>query len=191
LDRLADGMQHQGVVLRCRARPALDESNLKTLLATFKDRDSPPLLLVLERVQDPHNLGACLRTCDAAGVAALMVGRHEAAGRTPTVEKVACGASVPLIQVGNLARSLTGLKDAGLWLVGTAPGARKTLYDCDLRGPTALVMGGEAGGLRRLTRELCDHLIRIPMVGTVESLNISVAAAICIYEALRQRRMAS
>lgn len=187
LERLTGGLQHQGVVLRCRPGPVLDESDLKVLLAGFEDRVPAPLLLVLEGVQDPHNLGACLRSSDAAGVDAVIIGRREAVGLTEAVEKVACGAAVPLIQVGNLARTLGRLKEAGLWLVGTAPEAGTSLYECDLRGPTALLLGGEARGLRRLSRELCDRLIHIPMRGRVQSLNLSVAAAVCLYEALRQR----
>jgi len=151
--------------------------------------DGPPFLLVLDGVQDPHNLGACLRTADAAGVQAVIVPRDRAAGITPVVRKVACGAAetVPVFTVTNLARSLRVLKEAGVWIFGASDDADRTLYDTDLRGPLALVLGGEGKGLRRLTRELCDYLVAIPMAGRVESLNVSVAAGVLLFEARRQR----
>jgi 23S rRNA (guanosine2251-2'-O)-methyltransferase len=145
---------------------------------------------VLDGVTDPHNLGACLRSADAAGVAAVIVPRDRAAGLTPVVRKVAAGAaeSVPLVAVVNLARTLRELKERGLWLVGTADDASSTLYDVDLTGPTVLVLGSEGEGMRRLTREACDQLVSIPMAGAVESLNVSVATGIALFEAVRQRR---
>ncbi len=185
LDTLAQG-RHQGVVARYRAAPVLSESALPELLGAL---DHPPLLLVLDEVQDPHNLGACLRSADAAGVDIVIIPRDQAAPINATVRRVACGAteSLKILQVTNLARALQGLRDAGIWLVGTAGDADQSLYDVDLKGPIAMVMGGEEGGLRRLTREACDFLARLPMRGQVESLNVSVACGICLYEAVRQR----
>ena len=153
-------------------------------------REQPPLLLVLDGVTDPHNLGACLRSADAAGVAAVVAPRDRAAGLTPVVRKVAAGAaeSVPFVAVVNLARTLRELKERGVWLVGTDDEAERTLYDVDMTGPTAIVMGSEGEGLRRLTREACDELVRIPMGGAVESLNVSVAAGVALFEAVRQRQ---
>jgi 23S rRNA (guanosine2251-2'-O)-methyltransferase len=146
---------------------------------------------VLDGVQDPHNLGACLRSADAAGVAAVIVPRDRAAGLTPVVRKVAAGAAetVPLVSVVNLARTLRELKERGIWLTGTDDSADKSLYDVDLTGPLALVMGSEGEGMRRLTRECCDQLVSIPMGGAVESLNVSVAAGVVLFEAVRQRRV--
>ena len=188
LDRLAAGGRHQGAVLRCRhPRGAPGARDLRTLLAEGR---APPLVLVLDGVQDPHNLGACLRTADGAGAQAVMVPLHRAVGLTAAVQKVASGAAatVPLIQVGNLAAALDEMKELGLQVIGTAEEASGSLFDLDLRGPTALVMGGEEKGLRRLTRERCDRLVHIPMAGAIASLNVSVAAGICLYEAVRQRR---
>jgi len=145
---------------------------------------------VLDGVQDPHNLGACLRTADAAGVHAVIAPADRSAGLTPVACKVASGAAetVPFVQVSNLARTLRHLQDAyRLFLVGAAGEAERSLYEADLRGPLGLVMGAEGGGLRRLTREQCDLLVHLPMHGRVESLNVSVATGICLYEALRQR----
>ncbi len=186
LDKLSGGGRHQGIVLRRRCRAAATETDLKALLQGL---DHPPLLLVLDGVQDPHNLGACLRSADAAGVDAVIVPRHRGVHMTPTVAKVACGAaeSIPLILVGNLARTLKTLQQAGIWLAGTSDRAEKTVFDTDLKGPLALVMGAEDRGVRRLTAEHCDFLMRIPMQGIVESLNVSVATAVCLFEALRQR----
>ncbi len=189
LDRLSGGGRHQGVVARLKAgrgssAPALD---LATLIQSL---DHPPLVLVLDGVQDPHNLGACLRSADGAGVDAVVAPKDKAAGLTPVARKVACGAaeSVPFYQVTNLARTLRELQSLGLWLVGTAGEAETLLFDADLRGPLAIVMGAEEKGLRRLTREHCDLLVKIPMAGAVESLNVSVATGICLFEAVRQRR---
>ncbi|HDP88647.1 MAG TPA: 23S rRNA (guanosine(2251)-2'-O)-methyltransferase RlmB [Thioalkalivibrio sp.] len=189
LEREAGSDRHQGVVARYQAPEALGEEALDDILATHPQ----PLLLVLDSVTDPHNLGACLRTADAAGVAAVIVPRDKAVGLTPTVRKVACGAaeSVPFIQVTNLARTLDSLKQQGLWVIGAAGEGAAELYDVDFTGGCVLVMGAEGSGMRRLTREHCDHLVRIPMRGQVESLNVSVATGICLYEALRQRGVAS
>lgn len=187
LDRMAGGGRHQGVVAEVAARAGDPETQLEEALEAAGDA---PLLLVLDGVQDPHNLGACLRSADAAGVAAVIAPRDRAAGMTPVVRKVAAGAAetVPFIAVVNLARTLRGLKDRGFWLVGTDDETGKSLYDADLKGPTAIVMGSEGEGMRRLTRECCDLLVSIPMAGAVESLNVSVAAGVVLFEAVRQRR---
>jgi 23S rRNA (guanosine2251-2'-O)-methyltransferase len=187
LDRLAVAERHQGVCLYVKTAGVLGEGALDDLLDQL---DGPPFLLVLDGVQDPHNLGACLRTADAAGVTAVIVPRDRAAGLSPVVRKVASGAAeiIPLIQVTNLARTLKGLKDRNIWIVGTDDQADKSIYDADLKGPLALVLGAEGPGLRRLTKENCDTLVTIPMRGAVESLNVSVATGVVLYEALRQRR---
>lgn len=186
LDQRAPGVNHQGVVALGTARRNLDEADL---LALLDGLDHPPFLVVLDGVQDPHNLGACLRTADAAGVDAVIVPRDRAVGLTPGARKSAAGAaeSLPFVQVTNLARILRQLQERGIWVIGAAGEADQTLYQADLKGPLALVLGAEEKGMRRLTREHCDLLVSIPMHGRVESLNVSVAAAICIYEALRQR----
>ncbi len=188
LDRLADGERHQGVVAEVAQRAGDPEPQLEEALEALGD--TPALLLVLDGVTDPHNLGACLRSADAAGVAAVIVPRDRAAGLTPVVRKVAAGAaeSVPLIAVVNLARTLRDLKERGLWLVGTSDDAPRTLYEVDLTGPTVIVMGSEGEGMRRLTREACDELVALPMAGAVESLNVSVATGVALFEAVRQRR---
>jgi 23S rRNA (guanosine2251-2'-O)-methyltransferase len=188
LDTRQPGVNHQGVVATTQAPAALDEKALKTLI---EDLQEPPLLLILNGVQDPHNLGACLRSADAAGVHAVIAPKDRSVGLTPTACKVASGAAetVPLVQVTNLARTLRWLQDeAGIWVVGTAGETDTLLYDADLQGPLALVMGAEGKGMRRLTREACDALVCLPMAGSVESLNVSVAAGICLFEAVRQRR---
>ncbi|MFC1602698.1 23S rRNA (guanosine(2251)-2'-O)-methyltransferase RlmB [Pseudomonadota bacterium] len=187
LDTLAAGGNHQGVVARTQAPAALDEANLKALLNKL---DVPPFLLILDGVQDPHNLGACLRSADAAGVHAVIAPKDRSVGLGPTVCKVACGAaeSVPFVQVTNLARTLRWLQEeAGVWLIGTAGETEASLFKTDLTGPLALVMGGEEKGMRRLTREACDAVVKLPMVGKVESLNVSVAAGVALFEAVRQR----
>jgi 23S rRNA (guanosine2251-2'-O)-methyltransferase len=190
LEKLAGSDHHQGACLQIRAMGALGEGALDELL----DRaTAPPLLLVLDGVQDPHNLGACLRTADAAGVTAVIVPRDRAAGLSPTVRKVASGAAetMPLIQVTNLARTLRWLKEREIWIVGTDGQAEKSLYAISstgsFKGPLAIVLGAEGAGLRRLTRESCDALVNIPMRGVVESLNVSVATGVVLYEAVRQR----
>lgn len=176
--------KHQGCVLL--TREAGKTVDLVQCLETISDNS---LLLVLDGVQDPHNLGACLRTADACGVDAMIIPKDRAVKLNATVRKVAAGGaeSVPLIAVTNIARSLAQLKQAGVWIYGTCGDAPSSLYDFDYRGPIALVMGGEGGGLRRLTRESCDHLVGLPMHGRVESLNVSVATAVCLYEILRSR----
>ena len=186
LAKLAEGERHQGVVAEIVPRAGDPETQLEEALEAA---GAAPLLLVLDGVQDPHNLGACLRSADAAGVAAVIVPRDRAAGLTPVVRKVAAGAAetVPLVPVVNLARTLRELKERGVWLVGTDDAAEKTLFEADLKGPLALVMGSEGEGMRRLTRECCDHLVSIPMAGAVESLNVSVATGVALFEAVRQR----
>ncbi len=186
LDALAAGGVHQGAVARVEPALPLDEDEL---LVRLDGAPEPPLVLVLDGVQDPHNLGACLRSADGAGASAVVVPRDRAAGLTPVVRKVAAGAAecVPFVQVTNLARFLRGLKDAGLWIVGADAGATTLHTGADLKGPLALVLGAEGSGMRRLTREHCDVTVRLPLKGAVESLNVSVAAGILLYEALRQR----
>ncbi len=189
LETLVGTVNHQGIAARCRKKEAVVETDL----AGFLTRLVPPaFLLVLDGVQDPHNLGACLRSADAAGVHAVILPRDKAVAITPTVRKVASGAAetMPVFQVTNLARTLDQLKNAGIWLVGLSDAAEDTLYALDLRGPLALILGAEGSGLRRLTRERCDFLAHIPMLGSVSSLNVSVATGICLFEALRQRRTA-
>jgi 23S rRNA (guanosine2251-2'-O)-methyltransferase len=188
--------RHQGVVAETTDEPvrgAVAQGNLwseKQLLQFVEDEAGPALLLVLDGVTDPHNLGACLRSADAAGVDAVVVPKDRSADLGPTVRKVACGAaeSVPFARVTNLSRVLQALKARGVWVFGTAGEADHYLYDSDLTGPVALVMGSEGSGLRRLTREQCDHLVKIPMAGAVSSLNVSVAAGVCLFEVVRQRR---
>jgi 23S rRNA (guanosine2251-2'-O)-methyltransferase len=187
LDALIPEARHQGIIAVVRA--ASHERSEKSLPEFLAALVEPALLLVLDGVQDPHNLGACLRTADAAGVHALIMPRDRAAGVTPVVHKVACGAveSVPIFTVTNLARTLRVLRDVGIWIYGTSGDAAESVYSTDLRGPVALVLGSEGKGLRRLTREHCDHLLAIPMAGQVESLNVSVAAGVVLFEARRQR----
>ncbi|AKS42028.1 23S rRNA (guanosine(2251)-2'-O)-methyltransferase RlmB [Wenzhouxiangella marina] len=186
LDRRAGGVRHQGVIAEFQARQAIDESELLELVDA-EGREA--LLLVLDNVQDPHNLGACLRSALAAGACAVVVPKDRAAGLSPVVRRAAAGAAerIPLAVVTNLARTLDRLADHGLFRVGLAGETELSLYDADLTGPLALVMGGEDRGLRRLTRERCDQLVRIPMPGAMESLNVSVAAGIGLFEAVRQR----
>jgi 23S rRNA (guanosine2251-2'-O)-methyltransferase len=152
-----------------------------------------PLVLILDSVQDPHNLGACLRTADAAGCALVVMTRDKSAPINDTVRRVACGGAdkVPIARVTNLARAMDKLKSLGVWMVGTADEAHDSIYDQDLRGPVALVMGSEGEGMRRLTGEKCDHLVHIPLGGTVPCLNLSVATGVCLFEAVRQRLGAS
>ena len=187
LDRLAEGERHQGAVAELNPRSGDPETQLEEALEAA---GKAPLLLVLDGVTDPHNLGACLRSADGAGVSAVIAPRDRAAGLTPVVRKVAAGAAdtLPFVQVVNLARTLRELKDRGVWIVGTTGDATKSVYDVDLTGPIALVMGSEGEGMRRLTRECCDELVHIPMAGAVESLNVSVATGVVLFEAARQRR---
>jgi 23S rRNA (guanosine2251-2'-O)-methyltransferase len=187
LDERVGGV-HQGVLaLVKQLKLERSEAQLEDLLAAL---DHPPFLLVLDGVTDPHNLGACLRSAEAAGVDAVIVPKDKSALITPTVRKVACGAAelVPFVAVTNLARSLKSLQEQGIWVLGAAGEATQSLYQSDLRGPLALVMGSEGTGMRRLTREHCDSLFAIPMAGEVSSLNVSVSAGICLFEAVRQRR---
>jgi 23S rRNA (guanosine2251-2'-O)-methyltransferase len=186
LDRAADGGNHQGAIAWVRTPAARAENALDGILDAAL---GPPLLLVLDGVTDPHNLGACLRSADGAGAAAVIAPKDKAVGLTPVAVKVASGAaaSVPFVQVTNLARTLEALKARGIWSIGLADGCETSLYHSDLSGPVALVLGSEGSGLRRLTRERCDRLAALPMRGQVESLNVSVAAGIALYEALRQR----
>ena len=185
LDSKAKGGQHQGIVAKVQALPTLNETDLEQLLAG----QDTPFLLVLDGVTDPHNLGACLRTGDAAGVHGVSVPKANSASLTPVVRKVASGAAevVPLFQVTNLARTLRLLQDKGVWVVGTASEADHSVYQSTFSGALALVMGAEEKGMRRLTREHCDELVSIPMAGSVSSLNVSVATGVCLFEMVRQR----
>ncbi len=186
LESRAPNGRHQGVVASAAPPRVYSEAELGALLDKL---DEPPFLLILDGVTDPHNLGACLRSADAAGVQAVIAPKDRAASLTPTVIKVASGAAqtVSFVQVTNLARCLRDLKERGIWLVGLDGYADQTVYDTDLKGPLAIVMGAEGQGLRRLSKEHCDYLVNIPMAGTVESLNVSVATGVCLFEALRQR----
>jgi len=186
LDEMAPGARHQGVIARCMGLPSYHEGDLEALLDGVQ---GVPLLLVLDGVQDPHNLGACLRSADAAGAHAVIIPKDRSSPLNATARKVASGAaeSVPVVQVTNLARTLRELKDRNIWLVGAAGETDKSIYETDLKGPLAIVMGAEGHGLRRLTKEHCDFLAYIPMAGVVESLNVSVATGICLFEAVRQR----
>lgn len=186
LDALVPEGRHQGVVARTLPPRVYTDGDLDNLLDSLTDT---PFLLILDGVTDPHNLGACLRSADAAGIQAVITTRDRSATLTPTAIKVASGAAqtIPFVQVTNLARCLRDLKERGIWLVGLDGDADQTLYETDLKGPLAIVMGAEGQGLRRLSKEHCDYLASIPMVGTVASLNVSVATGICLFEALRQR----
>lgn len=186
LDALAGDKHHQGIVLEVLLPAALDEKDLDRLL----EANSEPLLLVLDQIQDPHNLGACLRTAAAVGVTGVILPKDRTVGLTPAVCKVASGAAetVPLLRVTNLARVLRQLRAADVWIAGADGSAPTAVFEADLSGPLALVIGAEGKGLRRLTREACDFLVKLPMKGSVESLNLSVAAAVLMYEALRQRQ---
>ncbi len=186
LDKLADSQNHQGIVIEVDMPAELSESDLKNAVLTLT---RTPLFLVLDNVQDPHNFGACLRTADATGVHGVIVTKDNAAGITPTVCKVASGAAetVPVYQVTNLARTLRWLKEQGIWVMGAAGETTQTAYQTDFTVPLALVVGAEGKGLRRLTKEQCDVLVKLPMLGKVESLNLSVATGVLLYETLRQR----
>ncbi|GAB4353631.1 MAG: 23S rRNA (guanosine(2251)-2'-O)-methyltransferase RlmB [Methylohalobius crimeensis] len=187
LDRLADSSHHQGIVLEVVLPPEKGERELEERLSATEK----PLFLVLDQVQDPHNLGACLRTADATGVTGVIVPKDRTVGLTPTVYKVACGGAetVPIYRVTNLTRTLRRLKEAGVWIAGAAGEAEEVAFEADLKGSLALVLGAEGRGLRRLTRQCCDFLVKLPMAGSVESLNLSVAAGVLLYEVLRQREM--
>ena len=189
ISKLAGSHGHQGVAARVQAIEqvhSLDEllENLETSGA------AQPLILVLDGITDPHNLGACLRVADGAGAHAVIAPKDHAAGINATVAKVASGAAetMPYFMVTNLARTLNELKERNIWIIGTSDDADKSIYEVDLKGPVALVLGAEGAGMRQLTRKTCDELVSIPMQGAVESLNVSVASGVCLYEALRQRR---
>ena len=184
LDKIVGTRRHQGVI--AFASQLALARNLDELLDAI---EGPPMLLILDGITDPHNLGACMRVADGVGAHAVIVPKDRAVGLNATVAKVASGAAetVPYIAVTNLARTMRDLKDRDIWLIGTSDDADKGLYEADFTGPTALVMGSEGEGMRRLTRETCDMLVNIPMFGTVESLNVSVASGVCLYEARRQR----
>ena len=185
LQKLGGSHRHQGVVARVKA--VAQSHSLDDVLDGV---EGPPLVLVLDGVTDPHNLGACLRVADGAGAHAVVAPKDHAVGVNATVAKVASGAAetVPYLMVTNLARTLNELKERDIWVIGTSDQAEKTLYDLDLSGPVALVLGAEGDGMRQLTAKTCDELVRIPMQGAVESLNVSVAAGVSLYEALRQRQ---
>ncbi len=184
LSKLAGSHGHQGVAALVQAMA--QSHSLDDLLDSLQE---PPLLLVLDGVTDPHNLGACLRVADGAGAHAVIAPKDHAAGLNATVAKVASGAAetVPYFMVTDLARTLGELKERNIWVIGTSGDADKSVYQVDMKGPTALVLGAEGPGMRQLTRKTCDELVRIPMKGAVESLNVSVASGVCLYEALRQR----
>jgi 23S rRNA (guanosine2251-2'-O)-methyltransferase len=183
---MTGGARHQGVVARYNAPTPHSEAELPKLV---EGAGVSALFLVLDGVTDPHNLGACLRSAEAAGVTAVIVPKDRAVGITPTVRRASAGAAdrVPLVAATNLARALKALKDAGVWLVGLVGDIDTSLYSIDLKGPIAIVLGSEGEGMRRLTREACDFVARIPMRGGVESLNVSVATGIALFETLRQR----
>jgi 23S rRNA (guanosine2251-2'-O)-methyltransferase len=185
--KLAGSHGHQGVAARVHEIPQVH--SLDEMLEDLEAKGVAPLLLVLDGITDPHNLGACLRVADGAGAHAVIAPKDHAAGINATVAKVASGAAetMPYFMVTNLARTLNELKERNIWIVGTSDDAPKTLYQADFKGPTALVLGAEGQGMRQLTRKTCDELVGIPMAGAVESLNVSVASGVCLYEALRQR----
>lgn len=189
LDTLLPGAKHQGVIARCKMPATLTENDLLMLVQGLT---KPALLLILDSVQDPHNLGACLRSADGVGADAVVIPKDKSVGLTPAVAKVASGAlhNVPVAQVTNLARTMEQLKQAGVWIVGMDDKGEQTLFEMDLTMPVAIALGAEGAGLRRLSKEKCDFLVKLPMAGVVESLNVSVATGICLYEVMRQRGVA-
>jgi 23S rRNA (guanosine2251-2'-O)-methyltransferase len=189
LEKMADGKNHQGIVVAVELPAMRSEDQLKQDVEALT---SKPFYLVLDQVQDPHNLGACLRTADAVGAHGVIVTKDNAAGITPTVCKVASGAAetVPVYQVTNLARVLRWLKEQNIWIMGAAGEAEQTVFQMKLDMPLAVVMGTEGTGMRHLTRQHCDFLVKIPMAGLVESLNVSVAAGVLLYEVFRQKQLA-
>lgn len=192
LAKLAGSHGHQGVA--ARVEPTKQITSLDELLENLEESGvKNPLLLVLDGVTDPHNLGACLRVADGAGAHAVIAPKDHAAGINATVAKVASGAAetVPYFMVTNLARTLNELKERSIWIIGTSGDADKNIYQMDLKGPVALVLGAEGDGMRQLTRKTCDELVSIPMQGAVESLNVSVASGVCLFEAVRQRLAAA
>ena len=186
LDAKVEG-RHQGVIALCESGQTFDEHYL---LQVAEQQGINALFLVLDGVTDPHNLGACLRSADGAGVHAVIVPKDNSVGLTPVVQKVACGAaeSVPLVMVTNLTRTLEKLQQQGAWVVGAVGEAEQLIYDLDLKGALVLVMGAEGKGIRQLTRKQCDYLVKLPMAGEVSSLNVSVATGVCLFEVVRQRR---
>ena len=186
LERRSDGQRHQDIVAEFAGENLLSEKDLDGVLEAI---EGLPLLLVLDGIQDPHNLGACLRTAEAAGVHAVILPKDRSAGLSPVARRAASGAAevLPILIVTNLARVLRHLKDKGVWLLGTSDQAEQSLYEAGLTGAMALVLGSEEKGMRRLTSELCDFLVRIPMHGSVSSLNVSVATGVCLFEMKRQR----
>ena len=188
LDKIAKTRKHQGVVAEYNAPKSWDDNELFDLLSALEE---PALLLILDGVTDPHNLGACLRTAEGAGVHAVIAPKDKAVSLTPTARKVASGAAetIPFVQVTNLVRTIDLLKNAGIWETGTSDKATQDVYTGDYKTPTALVTGAEGKGLRRLTEAHCDYLISIPMAGKVSSLNVSVATGVCLYEVVRQRQL--
>lgn len=188
MTQLFPDFRHQGVVASAGNLPSYNESDLLKLL---QDSKKPCLLLILDGVTDPHNLGACLRSADATGVDFVIIPKDKNASITSVVSKVACGAAeaIPLVRVTNLVRAMEIIKQEGIWIYGAAGEASETLYDVDCKSSMALVMGAEGDGMRRLTREHCDGLFSLPMLGSVESLNVSVATGVCLYEVIRQRRL--
>jgi 23S rRNA (guanosine2251-2'-O)-methyltransferase len=187
MDEMVEG-NHQGVIARCTPGELKDEKYLASLIEML---DEPPFFLLLDGVTDPHNIGACLRSADAAGVHAVITTRDKSAGLTATARKIACGAAdtTPFVVVTNMARTLDMFQQAGIWIVGTAGEASTTVYQQDLKGPLAIVMGAEDKGMRRLTRDYCDFLVNLPMAGSVSSLNVSVATGVILFEAVRQRQL--
>lgn len=187
LDKHSGGAVHQGVLLKRRTTTIQSGTDIEDILAT--DKSPPFLFLILDGIQDPHNLGACLRTANAAGVDAVILPKDSAVSVNATVHKVASGATehTQVVTVTNLSRCMRRLQEAGIWIVGTDNKAGQRLYDVDLKVPLAVVMGAEGKGMKRNTREHCDFLVNLPMLGTVESLNVAVAAGVCLYEVIRQR----
>lgn len=196
LDNIANSETHQGIIAFANLSSEeaqssiIKENEMPSFLEKLSEQDNKALILILDGVTDPHNFGACLRSADAAGVDLVITPKDRSVGLTPSVRKVACGAAetMPICQVTNLARAMETLKEAGIWIAGAAGEAEDSLYDIDFKGPMAIVMGAEGSGLRRLTREKCDYLIKIPMAGSVSSLNVSVATGICLFEVVSQRR---
>jgi 23S rRNA (guanosine2251-2'-O)-methyltransferase len=193
LDKAANSSQHQGIVAQLQAGGLTDNIIAESTIDFYLKSIDKPLVLILDGVTDPHNFGACLRSADAAGVDLVITPKDRSVGLTPVVRKVAVGAAetIKICQVTNLARAMTQLQEMGIWIAGAAGEAEQSLYDIDFSGAMAIAMGSEGDGLRRLTKEHCDYLMKIPMQGTVESLNVSVATGICLFEASRQRLVKS
>ncbi|HFD13145.1 MAG TPA: 23S rRNA (guanosine(2251)-2'-O)-methyltransferase RlmB [Crenotrichaceae bacterium] len=187
LDRLSENSNHQGIVVKLSVAAMLTENELLSLLENI---NKPPLLLILDQIQDPHNFGACLRTADAAGVDAVIIAKDNSVGFTPTVLKTSSGALdyVPVCRVTNLCRTIKTIQKKGVWVVGASDDGDQSIHDADLQGAVAIVMGSEHSGMRRLVRKACDFIVNIPMLGRVESLNVSVATGVVLYEVLRQRQ---